>query len=90
MDGERRGRALSEAVEDQVVTNGATVVLDGPGGVVLAYRRPVAHGLHAVLTLVTGVWAVVWVGIALGRSEDRIRLEVDPWGNVWARRVASA
>ena len=91
LDEDRRRRVLSLAVEDQVATNGATMVLDGPHGVVLAYRRAVSHGFHAVMTLLTaGLWAVVWLAIALGRGEDRVRLEVDDWGNVWVRSVAPA
>lgn len=46
---------------------------------------------HALMTLVTGgLWGVVWLAVALGRREDRVRFEVDHWGNVWARSVASA
>lgn len=91
IDEDRRHRALSLAVEDQVSTNGATVILDGPSGVVLAYRPRVAHLFHALMTLVTGgLWGVVWLAVALGRREDRVRFEVDHWGNVWARSVASA
>jgi hypothetical protein len=82
---------LSLAVEDQVAANAATVIHDGPSGVVLAYRRPVSHVFHAVMTLLTGgLWAVVWLALALGRREDRVRLEADQWGNVWAQPVAAA
>lgn len=87
----RRRRALMLAVEDQVVANGATVVLDGPHGVVLAYPRAVSHVFHAVMTLVTaGLWIVVWLALALGRGQRRVRLEADDWGNVWARPVAGS
>ena len=86
----RRHRVLSLAVEDQVAANAATVILDGPSGVVLAYRRPVSHFSHAVMTLLTGgLWGAVWLGLALGNREDRVRLEADQWGNVWARPVAA-
>ena len=88
---QRRRRALSLAVEDQVAAHAATVVHDGPSGVVLAYRRPVSHFFHAVMTLLTGgLWAVVWLALALGKREDRVRLEADQWGNVWPRPVAAA
>ena len=88
IDKHSRQRAMALAVEDQVATNGATVILDGPSGVVLAYRRPVAHLLHAFLTVITGgLWAVVWLAIALGKREDQIQLESDFWGNVWARPI---
>lgn len=87
----RRHRALSLAVEDQVAANAAVVIFDGPSGVVLAYRRPVSHFFHGVMTLLTGgLWAVVWLAFALGRREDRVRLEADQWGNVWGRPVAAA
>jgi len=91
IDAASRRRALALAVEDQVATNSATVVFDGPNGVVLAYRRPVSHVFHAVMTIITGgLWVVVWLALALGRREDRVRLEADGWGNVWARPVAGA
>ena len=90
IDEARRARALALAVEDQVAGNGATVVHEGPSGVVMAYRRSVSHGLHAVLTVLTGgLWAAVWLYCALSRGDDRVRLEVDPWGNVWARPTTS-
>jgi len=50
---ERRDKALALAVEDQVVTNGAAVVHEGPTGVVIAFReRPSTTG-HVLLTLLT-------------------------------------
>lgn len=86
-----RDRVLALAVEDQVATHAATVVHHGPNGVVLGYRRPTSNGLHAVLTVLTlGTWAIVWLAVAVGRREDRLLLEIDPWGNVWAKRVRSA
>lgn len=88
---ERQRRALELAVEDQVTHNGASVVFDGPHGVVLSYRRPVSHGMHAGLTVVTaGLWALVWVVAAVSRREDRVRLEVDRWGAVWGTPGQSA
>jgi hypothetical protein len=90
IDESRRQRALALAVEDQVATNAASVILDGPSGVALAYRRPVAHFMHAIITGLTGgLWAIVWIAVAFGRREDRIRLEADRWGNVWAHPIAS-
>lgn len=81
---------LAKAVEDQVATNGATVVYDGPSGVVLGYRRPVSHGLHAIGTFLTGgLWGIVWIVATLARKQDRARLEIDPWGNVWATYVVA-
>ena len=87
-DDAKRQRALASAVEDQVATNRAYVLYDGPTGVLLAYRRQVSHLLHGFLTFLTGgLWVVVWIALALGGGEDRVLLDVDAWGNVWARRV---
>lgn len=87
----RRKRALSMTIEDQVLTNAGTVVHDGPHGVVVGYRTKIHHGLHFVLTLLTGgLWAVVWLVDVLVKKQDRVLFEADPWGHVWARRVASA
>lgn len=89
VDEPEQARALALAVEDQVARNGATVVLDGPTGVVLAYRRRVSHLAHALMTLVTaGLWALVWLAMVMGNREDRVMLEADRWGNVWAKPVA--
>jgi hypothetical protein len=88
---ERRDRALQLAVEDQITSNAAVVVFDGPTGVITGYRRPVTHLVHAVLTAITlGLWAVIWLVQVLDRREDRVQLEVDAWGNVWARGVKPA
>ena len=72
-------------MDDQVSTNRASVVFAGRTGVVLAYLRPVSHGAHAFMTVITGgLWAIVWIPMAVSRRENRVRLEVDDWGNVWA------
>lgn len=91
VDEDARRRALSLAVEDQVGARGASVVHDGPSGVVLGYQQPVSHLFHAVMTLLTGgLWGLVWLAMVLKRSENRMRLEVDAWGNVWPRSVVDA
>ncbi len=52
----------------------------------LSRRRPVSHGLHAVLTLLTGgVWAPVWLIMAVARKDEIAAYEVDRWGHVWLR-----
>lgn len=80
-----RRRALASAVEDQVGRNGATVVFDGPAGTTLGYPTPVHHGLWFVLTLLTGgIAGIGWVLVTLTRGDQRVRLEADAWGHVWA------
>jgi hypothetical protein len=88
---ERRDKALALAVEDQVLQNGATVVHEGPTGVVLAYRQRPSTGGHVLLTLLTaGLWTPVLLVALNRRNEHRVRLEADSHGNVWATPVASA
>lgn len=72
----------------EVSERAATVVYDGPSGVVLGRRRPVSHVAHLIMTVLTaGLWIFIWILMTLIRREDRFMLEVDPWGNVWARPV---
>ena len=81
IDVERGRRALSRAVEDQVASNAASVVHDGPSGVILGYHRPVSHVFHAVMTLITaGLWGVVWLALALPATRGSRPLRHRPLG----------
>ena len=72
------------AVEAELLA-GATVVRQGGLSAVLERRRPVSHGLHLLMTLLTaGGWGVVWIVMAATRKSDRTRLTVDGGGHVWA------
>ena len=87
---EKAARFLALAVEDQVATNGASIVLEGSKGVILGYGRRAPLAGHALLTVLTiGLWTPVLIAASLSRREDRVRLTVDAWGNVWATPVAS-
>jgi hypothetical protein len=80
---QRRQRLLDEVVDLEVL-GGARVVHRGEEGVTLAYQRTVTHRGHLVLTLLTaGLWGFVWLAVVLARKENRVRYEVDPWGNIW-------
>lgn len=49
----------------------------------LVRGKPVNHILHLLLTVFTcGLWAVVWLILALGGGQKRIQAHVDPWGRV--------
>jgi hypothetical protein len=83
LSGVRRERLLEQAVDIELLA-GARLVQRGPDGVTLAYRRTVTHLGHFVLTVVTGgLWGFVWLAVALHRHENRVRYEVDRWGNIW-------
>ena len=79
----KRERLLDIAVDIEVLS-GATVLQRNDRGVIVAQRRRVSHAGHAILTLLTGgLWGIVWIALVLDRKEDRVRYEVDPWGNIW-------
>ncbi|MDF9716714.1 hypothetical protein INN71_07000 [Nocardioides sp. ChNu-153] len=81
----RREALLRQAVSEEVLA-GAVVRERDHLWAVLGYPGRVSHGWHAVLTLLTaGLWAIVWLASTLSTpAERRVRLEIDPWGNVWA------
>lgn len=88
-DAEIRDWALERAIQDQILNNKATLLVQNSRGAVLGYRQPVSHFAHAVMTVVTaGLWAIIWAYCALTQREDRVMLDVDLWGNVWIRRGA--
>jgi hypothetical protein len=50
--------------------HGYRVVDDNPYGTTVAIGKPVNHGLHLALTILTlGLWALVWVLVALAGGE---------------------
>jgi hypothetical protein len=79
----KRQRLLERAVDLEVLA-GATVVHRSDRGVTVARPRSVTHLGHFILTLLTGgLWGFVWLAVVLSRRQDRVRYEVDPWGNIW-------
>lgn len=80
---EVRQRLMQQVREDEVL-HGAEVLDATPSSVTLMTRVPVSHGLHLVLTLLTGgLWAAGWLFMVLARQENRQRLEIDRSGHVW-------
>ncbi len=78
-----RQRVLERAIEDEVLA-GATVVHRSGQGVILGYQARINHLGHFFLTLLTGgLWGFVWVALVATRKQERTRLDVDAWGNVW-------
>ena len=60
-----------------------TAVLFKPG-------EKVNHLLHAILTIVTCVWGIVWIILASkARSDERIRISFDSNGNLVEERIKS-
>jgi hypothetical protein len=84
---DKRERLLAKAVTEELM-RGGVVYQQQPLSAVLGHKRPVSHLLHFVLTVLTlGIWSTVWLIMAIARREDRIRLDVDDWGNVWGTEL---
>lgn len=51
--------------------------------------KPVNHVLHAVVSIFTcGLWAIVWIVLSMTqRRELRVRVGIDPYGNLLEERV---
>jgi hypothetical protein len=83
VDGARRERLLEKAIQEELL-DGASLLRGERFSAILTRRKPVRHGLHAVASLLTlGLWTTVWIIMAIARKDQRYRLEVDEWGNVW-------
>lgn len=35
--------------------------------------RPVNHWLHLAMTLLTGIWIIVWITLVVSRGSERLR-----------------
>ncbi|MCY0930079.1 hypothetical protein OTB20_28585 [Streptomyces sp. H27-H1] len=57
-----------------------------PGQLVLVRPKDVNHALHAILTVFTWLWAIVWITLSVTREAERVTLTVDPHGQVRADR----
>lgn len=84
---ERRREQLSRAVQAEVVA-GWKVQSQGEFEVVLVRGGRPNHVLHAILTFFTiGLWALVWILLALTMRESRRIVSVDEFGNVRNQQV---
>ena len=83
MDDPKRERIFEKAITEELLA-GANVVQRDRFSAVTGRQKPVGHGLHAFLTLMTlGLWSVVWIVMAISRKEIRTRISIDRWGHVW-------
>lgn len=83
LEPQRLERCLTQALAAEEL-RGGRVVRQESRFAVLAYRRRVSHLAHALLTVLTGgLWGIVWIVMAIARTEDLARLDIDRWGHVW-------
>lgn len=79
---EDRAQTLAIAVS-QEVSAGWRVESQTATNAILAKGKRTSHGLHLFLTIITGgMWAVVWIGMAIFNKRQSMSLTVDPYGNV--------
>ena len=63
-------KTIKEAKVDYVL-NGLSIELDQEDAVVVSKQKKISHILHAILTLATGFWGIVWIVIYLTKSSER-------------------
>lgn len=82
-----RKKALDQAVEDALLA-GSTVMQRAEYSAILGQKKPIRHGTHIFLSIITaGLWLTPYLIIAVARGDIRYRLEVDHWGHVWPTTV---
>jgi hypothetical protein len=78
---EQRKELLARAVANQVRQGWRVESQTDYQSVLVTGSRP-NHVLHLILTLVTfGLWAIVWIALALLGGEKRMVIDIDEYGN---------
>lgn len=76
-------KAILAAKLQEAVARGGRVESQSDTMATVVYGKPVNHVLHLLLTLVTaGIWAIVWIILAVSGGEKREMITVDEFGNV--------
>jgi hypothetical protein len=87
VDDSQRTQLLARAIQGQVV-GGSRVESQGPYNAVLVRGTKVNHVLHFFLSVFTaGLWAIVWIILAITGGEKRSMITVDDYGNVLVQKV---
>ena len=84
---DERKQALARTLQSEVA-GGARIESQSDYQAVLVKGHRVNHVLHLILTLVTlGIWAIVWLALAIVGGEKRRMASVDEYGNVSVQRL---
>jgi cytochrome b561 len=79
---EERQQVLNRYVAE-ATRQGWRVMSQAPTQAQLVSGKPTSHLLHLVLTLITlGIWAIVWILVAIFGGEKQRFVSVDEWGTV--------
>jgi hypothetical protein len=82
-----RSRALAIAI-GQHVTQGWRVESQSAYDAILVKGQRPNHVLHLLLTVFTvGLWAIVWLIVALANSQHHMSIHVDEYGHAQVTRL---
>jgi hypothetical protein len=83
---EERKQMLARAVANEV-RQGGRIESQSDYQAVIVKGSKTSHVLHLILTLVTaGLWAIVWIALAIFGGEKRTVIDVDAYGNTNIQR----
>lgn len=84
-DGERR--ALLAKQIQFAASQGGRVESQSDFQAVIVKGKKVNHVLHAILTVATCLWGIVWIALAASGGETREMIVVDEFGNVQVQHL---
>ena len=86
---DRRKQILAGAVATQLARNGHwRIEIQTDTYAIVVKGKPTNHILHLLLTVFTaGIWAIVWIILAVTGGETRFKLAVDEYGNGTVERL---
>lgn len=85
LSNDERAAILARNVADHTRI-GWRVISQTPTQAQLVKGKPTSHVLHLILTIFTaGLWALVWIGLAIFAGEKQKFVSVDEYGRVSQR-----
>jgi hypothetical protein len=81
-----RKESLARLVNAEIA-NGSRIESQSDYQAVLVRGHRINNVLHLILTILTGVWAIVWISLAVFGGEKRSVASVDEWGNSSIQRL---
>lgn len=82
-----RKELLARTIQGQVAAGGR-IESQSDFQAVIVTGKPLNNVLHLILTLVTfGLWAPVWIALAIFGGEKRSMITVDDFGNVAVQKI---
>lgn len=81
-------QAILTNVIAQELARGGRVESQGPANAVIVHGHKCNHVLHAILTLFTCLWGIVWIIKASSDGEHRAQFFVDDYGQITTQRLS--